>query len=229
MGSVVMNALLLPRLLKGDRMCMETGSVAMNALVLVATCLSVPILVGSGPSADEILSAMTKNTAARHARIYSGWRQYSIQNLRFGKSASATVRITSRPGAGKQFTIVNSAGSTRLIRVIETLLSSEEDASKPRKERDHEISPSNYVASIRGSQVVAGHDCWILTLIPKTKSKYLVNGTAWIDKGSSALVRLDGTTAVSVSMWVGDLSQTTEYRSFVLFQSSCLQAFEAGI
>jgi hypothetical protein len=30
-----------------------------------------------------------------------------------------------------------------------------------------------------------------------------VNGTAWVDKISNALVRLDGTTAASVSMWVG--------------------------
>jgi hypothetical protein len=31
--------------------------------------------------------------------------------------------------------------------------------------------------------------------MPKTKSKYLVNGRAWVDKVSNALVRLDGTTA----------------------------------
>jgi hypothetical protein len=157
----------------------------------------------SAPSADEVLAAVAKNSAMRHTVVYSGFRQYSVYNRRFNKSASATVRITSQPGLGKQFTIVGRSGSPKLISVIEALLSSEADASRPGKAGGHEIGPTNYRTSVRGSEIVAGHDCWVLTLTPKARNKYLVSGTAWVDKTTYALVRLDGTTAASVSMWVG--------------------------
>lgn len=177
------------------------GSIAMK--VLWAACLFTSILEGAEPSGDQILTAMAQVAAARHAAVYTGWREYSIQNRRFGKTASVKVRIAYRPGAGKQFTIGERSGSPKLISVVESLLASEADASKPGKDRAHEIDPSNYSASIVGAETVAGRDCWIVALTPKSKSKYLLKGAAWVDKKANALVRLDGVTAANVSMWVG--------------------------
>jgi len=171
--------------------------------VLWAACLFTSILEGAEPSGDQILAAMAQVAAARHAAVYTGWREYSIQNRRFGKAASLKVRIAYRPGAGKQFTIVERSGSLKLMTVIESLLASEADASKPGKDRDHEIGPSNYSASILGTETVDGRDCWRVALTPKSKSKYLLKGTAWVDRSANALVRLEGVTAANVSMWVG--------------------------
>ena len=170
---------------------------------LLAACLFMPILNAGEPSGEELLGAVVKASAVRHSAVYSGRRQYSMQNRRFGKSATVEVQIASRPGEGKQFTIIHRSGSPRLISVIETLLASEADASKPGKSRTHEISTSNYSASLLGTETVAGRDCWLLALTPKSKSKYLLKGTAWVDKSTGALVRLDGTTAANVSIWVG--------------------------
>jgi MucB/RseB N-terminal domain len=170
---------------------------------LLAACLFMPILNAAGLSGDEILGAVVKTSTVGHSAVYSGRREYSIQNRRFGKSATAEVRISSRPGVGKQFTIIRRSGSPKLISVIEALLASEADASKPDKSRTHEIGASNYNASLLGTETVADRDCWILALRPKSKSKYLLKGTAWVDKSTGALVRLDGTTAANVSNWVG--------------------------
>jgi len=111
--------------------------------------------------------------------------------------------MSSLPGEGKLFTIVERSGATRLTSILEKLLASEAEASRPGKTDDHEIGPANYAARIRGSETVAGRDCFVLELTPKTKSKYLVNGTLWVDKQTYGIVRLSGTTAASVSMWVG--------------------------
>ena len=140
----------------------------------------------------------------RQAATYSELRQYSLHNVRFNKSASALVRMTSEPGQGKRFTISESSGSSKLINVIETLLSSEAEAGRPGKVRDHhKIDSSNYRATVLGTETVSGLDCWVLALTARARSKYLVNGTAWVDKESFGLVRLDATTAASVSIWVG--------------------------
>jgi hypothetical protein len=154
-------------------------------------------------STEDVLAGAARNSALRHKIAYTSTREYLIKNLRFGKSAEVGVRVISEPGRGKQLTVANSSGSTKLIHVIETLLSSEADESKPGRAGSHEIGPSNYRATIRGSATVAGRECWVLSLIPKVKSKYLVNGTVWIEKSSYGLVRLDGDTAASVSVWVG--------------------------
>ncbi len=180
---------------------MQNNLVVMNALL--SACLFIPVLEAAAPTGNDILSILAATAAARRVATYSGWREYSIRNLRFGKSASVKVRMTSRAGGGKQFTVVARSGSPRLISVIETLLAHEAEASNPGKARAHEIGPSNYQASMVRSEVVAGRDCWVLALTPKAKDKYLLKGTAWVDKATHALVRLDGTTAASVSIWVG--------------------------
>jgi hypothetical protein len=56
---------------------------------------------------------------------------------------------------------------------------------------------------LRGSDTTAGRDCWVLEVKPRAKSKYLISGTAWVDKSTFDVVRLDGVTAASLSIWVG--------------------------
>jgi hypothetical protein len=181
---------------------MNAGVICVVMSPIVAFAI-LPVLGGAGPTADEILASVAKSSAMRHQAVYSGSRQYSIQNLRFGKSASVKVHVTAQPSKGKQFTIVQRSGSTQLIDVVESLISSEAEASKPANAGGHAIGPSNYQATLNGSETMNGHDCWVLSLKPKEKNKYVLNGMAWVDKRSYALVRLEGTTAARVSFWVG--------------------------
>jgi hypothetical protein len=157
----------------------------------------------SGPSADEILAAVSSASALRREVAYSGVRHYTIRNERFGKNAVVRVRENSSPGEGALFTIEERSGAGKIISVIEKLLDSEAESSRPGKAGKHQIGPSNYGARLRGSEVIGGHDCYVLDLTPKSKSKYLVSGTVWVDKATYGIVRLTGTTAASVSMWVG--------------------------
>ena len=43
----------------------------------------------------------------------------------------------------------------------------------------------------------------MVNLAPKNKTKYTVTGRAWVDQASFGIVRLDATTAASLSVWVG--------------------------
>ena len=165
-----------------------------------------------GPSADEILAGISNTSAARRDSTYSGVRQYTIRNVRFGKSAMVRVRMSSLPVQGTFFTVEESSGAHRLTSVIEKLLASEAEASRPGKTAENEIGPSNYEARIRGTETVGRHECFVLELTPKAKSKYLVSGTAWVDKETYGVVRLSGTTAASVSLWVGTPQILEDFR-----------------
>jgi hypothetical protein len=169
----------------------------------VLACLLVSVTNWTDPSADEILVGLAGNSAIRHRAVYSGSRQYCLYNHRFDKSAAVKVRMTAQPSTGKNFTVVSRSGSSRMIDIIETLLDSETETSRPDRAAGHEIGPANYHASLKGSETIAGHDCWVLAVKPKHASKYLIDGTVWVDKRTRALVRLEGHTASRVSFWIG--------------------------
>ena len=155
------------------------------------------------PVAADIMAHVAEASARRHLVSYSGTRTYSMNNLRFHREAKMVVRMTYRPGEGKRFTQVERSGSDILVDVIQKLIDTEVEASRPGQEAKSLISPANYEARLRGSATVEGRECWVLDLKPRVKSRFLIFGTAWVDKATYGLVRLDGTTAASLSMWVG--------------------------
>jgi hypothetical protein len=166
------------------------------ALVFAAT-------VGSQPWAQEVLGKAAEAAAKRHTISYSGTRTYAMRNLRFNKEARVTVRMTYKPGEGKHFTVVERSGSDRLVDIIQQLIDTEVEASRPGEIGRKGLTPENYAARLRGSDTAAGRDCWVLEVKPRAKSKYLINGTAWVDKNTFDVIRLDGVTAASLSIWVG--------------------------
>ncbi len=166
---------------------------------------------GATPSGEEILARVADNSTKRHAVGYSGLRRYSLRNLRFLKEATVSVGVTYRPGEGKHFTILERSGSVKLTAIVERLLASEAEASRPTRLTDHQISPANYATRLRGMETTAGRLCYVIDLTPKYKSKYLIKGTVWVDHSSYGIVRLDGFTAASLSMWVGSPQVTEEF------------------
>ncbi len=171
-------------------------------LACVPACLFASTL-GSEPSNDEILERVAANNVKHYAVAFSVLREYKLRNLRFEKEAAVYVQVTYRPGEGMTYTVLERSGSPKLTEIVEKLLVSEADASAPTKLARHLISPANYAVYLRGTEDKAGRSCYVIDLVPKHKSRYLMKGTAWIDRSSYDVVRLEGATSASVSMWVG--------------------------
>ena len=159
--------------------------------------------LGPEPSNDEILERVAANNVKHYAVAFSVLREYKLRNRRFEKEAAVYVQVTYRPNEGMTYIISERSGSPKLIEIVEKLLASEADASAPTKLARHLISPANYAVYLRGTEVQAGRSCYIVDLEPKHKNKYLMKGTAWVDRGSYDIVRLEGATSASVSMWIG--------------------------
>ncbi|HXA52581.1 MAG TPA: hypothetical protein VNV86_19830 [Candidatus Acidoferrum sp.] len=166
------------------------------ALVFAAT-------VGSQPWTQEILGKVAETAARRHTVSYSGTRTYAMRNYRFNKEARVTVRMTYQPGEGKHFTVLDRSGSDRLLDIIQQIIDTEVEASRPGEILRKGLTPENYAARLRGTDTTGGRECWVLEVKPRSKSKFLINGTAWVDKSTFDVVRLDGVTSASLSIWVG--------------------------
>jgi hypothetical protein len=163
-------------------------------------------------SGSEIL-ARVSDASSRNLEIpYSGRRVYHIRNLRFSKEASVVAQVTYTPGKGKQFDILYHSGYPALVRIVETLLRSESEESRPLKSPAHELGPANYDATLQGMETIGGRTCYVLALRPRYKSKYLIAGTVWIDSATFGIIQVHGSTADSISMWVGTPQITAEFR-----------------
>lgn len=178
----------------------------LSGLSLLLSCVPWCLLYaspGTELSSDEILARVADTCSKPHAVAYSGLREYRLRNFRFDKEATVSVQVTYRSDVGMKYTVLESRGSSKLTEVVEKLLAFEADVSKPAKLSTYEISPANYEACLRGTETTAGRTRYVIDLMPKHKSKYLIRGTAWVDRSSYAVVRLEGVTSASVSMWVG--------------------------
>jgi hypothetical protein len=173
------------------------------------------------PSGDEILAKVEAETNRRHLELreYSGSRQYTMWNGRFGQQAAAAVLMTYRRIEGDRFTVVTRSGSGQLNGIIDRLLSSEAGASLPPENDRHQISSANYRVRLLGSEAAGGRTCYVLALSPRIKASYLIAGKAWVDPVSYAVVRTEGQFAASMSPLVGApriLEQYVEVHGFWL-------------
>src|SRR5258708_3895385 len=113
------------------------------------------------------------------------------------------VRVEYRKGQGKVFQVLASDGAEGISRrVFDKLLAGEAEGSH-KNNVDRNLRAQNYGVRLLGQESCEGRRCYVLELVAKAKSKYLLNGKAWIDVEDFAVVRMEGRTAASLSFWVG--------------------------
>jgi hypothetical protein len=157
------------------------------------------------PSSDEILARMEGESNRRHVLLkeYSGSRQYTLENFRFGKKAAVAVLMSYRQLEGERYTVVTRSGSDRLNGIIDQVLASETSESLPPENVRHQITSANYRVRLIGTEAAAGRSCYVLALSPRSKNRFLIVGKAWVDAGSYAVVRIEGQFAASMSVFLG--------------------------
>jgi len=158
------------------------------------------------PSDEDVAGKITETEMQRLATLhdYSVIRKYVLHNSHLKSDAVMTVRLKYQKGCGKSFEIIgveNADGMSR--RVLDRLLQSEAESSHKESQDQFAISKVNYKFHVTGTDTRDGRSCYIVDLIPKHKSRYLVQGKAWVDKNEFALVRIEARPSVSLSFWVG--------------------------
>jgi hypothetical protein len=165
----------------------------------------------SSLSSEEILTKVADSSIGRRPLGYSGIREYRLRNLRVAKEARVLARVTYHPREGKHFAVLERSGSVMLAKIVEKLLVFEADESRLTYNGAHAISPLNYQARLRGMESKSGRICYVMDLTPKYNSKYLIEGSIWVDPDSYGIVRVDGRTSERISMWVGSPRITEEF------------------
>jgi hypothetical protein len=102
-----------------------------------------------------------------------------------------------------RYAIERPSGSNRAERVVRQLTEHEiETAMSIQRSKSTAITTENYDFSFLGKEVLNGHPCYVLQIIPKRKQVELISGRAWIDQHSFLIRRMEGDLARSPSWWV---------------------------
>jgi hypothetical protein len=180
----------------------------MKLFLTVAISQALMGTITAGPAAlsgEEILARLESENNRRRMLLkhYSGSRQYTMHNARFGKRAAAEVVMSYHHLDGERYTVLARSGSDKLNGIIDKVLASQAGASLPPENTRYQITSANYRVRLLGTELVAGRNCYVLDLAPRSKSRFLIVGKAWVDSTSYAVVRMEGRFAASLSLLAG--------------------------
>jgi hypothetical protein len=88
-------------------------------------------------------------------------------------------------------------------KVLERVVQGEAESSRKQSQDELAVTKANYKFHVTGVEIQGGRRCYMVELTPRHKSKYLVQGKAWVDANEFALMRVEGRPSASLSFWVG--------------------------
>jgi len=165
------------------------------------------------PSADDIAARMMRADVQRRAEMtgYSAVRRYVAANR--DRRAEMVVRVDCSSEGAKQFTIISENGSSSIRKhVFHKILSEESDASRRDSREGTRVTPANYIFNIVGRETLDSGPAYVLSIIPKTENKYLINGKIWVNARDYSIVRIEGRPARNPSFWVHDVHFVHTYQ-----------------
>jgi hypothetical protein len=170
------------------------------ALGLVAIC-GAAARSTSDLTAEEIVHKMLASEAQQQKNLprYRTMREYRLTNADGSKNVEVLARISYDRAGKKRIDVIEERGSEGLFRrAIRKVLDTELKASREGRS-EIQISPENYDFKLIGME----NRNYVLDLLPKRKSKYLMDGRMWVDAQDFAISRIKGRPSANISFWVG--------------------------
>ena len=170
---------------------------------------------GASPDAAAIFERVQQANAVRDAALesYVSTRRYSVFEPGHDSDAELLVSMQFVAPNTKTFKTISVHGVGWIHRrVFGRLMEAEAEAAQGQDKTNSAITSANYDAQLLGSDSLSGRPCYVLSLVPRRRDKYLFVGKAWIDKEDFAIARLEGEPAKSPSFWVVRAPFVREYQ-----------------
>jgi len=148
-------------------------------------------------------------TATEHYAVYRG----ADENH---PVAEMTVNTTYQRDSGKVYTIVSRTGSEIVQRLLlDAILDSEKHINLPGIREGAWITSANYVFKLKpgGTQRLGGRGCFLISMVPRRKAPYLIEGTLWVDSKDGSIVQVQGAASKSSSFLTGPTQVMRQYEN----------------
>jgi len=173
------------------------------AIVLAAEAIASAQTGDSLPSAQDVVAKMMQFDAQRQSQLtgYTAIRRYVAVNK--SRRAEMLVHVDCANDGAKQFSILSEEGSGSIRKhVFHKLLSEETEASRHGMRTGTRLIPDNYNFQMIGQEALDTGPAYLLSVVPKTHNKYLIDGKIWVDASDYSIVRIEGQPARNPSFWV---------------------------
>jgi hypothetical protein len=184
---------------------------------ILLTTFSCPALPSQQPDQTSVIQHIDATVKTRIDSIaaYTDTEHYAVyrNNDEVHPAAEMTVRTVYRKESGKTYTIVSKSGSELIQRfVLNAILDNEKHVNEPGVREGSWITSANYQMTVKpGIQQVNGRDCLVVTLTPRRKENYLIQGTMWVDALDYSIVQIQGAGSKSASMFSGSTQMMRQY------------------
>ena len=166
-------------------------------------------------SADEVIGRMFARDVQREALSggYSGNRRYLLENDRLHRRAELVAAVYCASDGSKHFEVVSEMGwSSANKLVLRKMLESESETSTRAIRPKIRLTAENYEFSMLGTELVEGRSAYVISVVPKRRDKYLMEGQIWVDARDYALVRAEGKSASNPSLWTRRIHFVQRYK-----------------
>jgi hypothetical protein len=187
------------------------------AAILLA-CLGIISSAAQQPDSAAVIRLVDAAVKARidHVDGYTVTEHYAVYR---GKdethpAAEMTVKTVYRRESGKSYTIVSQSGSEFIKKhVLNALLDNEKEINLPGIREHSWLTSANYEMKLKTGAVerMDGRDCFALAISPKRKAPNMIVGTLWVGALDGSIVRIDGTTSQSPSIFTGPAHVMRQY------------------
>jgi len=129
-------------------------------------------------------------------------------------AAEMTVKTTYRKETGKSYQILSQSGSSILRNmVLGSILDHEKKINQPGVREGSWFVSANYDMKLKTGQVepIDGRGCVALAISPRRKEPYLIEGTIWVDAEDGTIVKVEGQSSKSPSMFTGPTQMSRQY------------------
>ena len=189
------------------------GLAALLGMALAA--LAAP---GQAPGESAVIQSIDRAVMARIDGIagYTVTEHYAVFRNQDENHpvAEMTVRTTYRKATGKSYAILSESGSSVIRKfVLNTILENEKRINEPGIREGSWIVSANYEMKLKQAATVRidGRDCYVLSITPNRKAPYLLEGTIWVDAGDGNIVRIEGESSKSPSVFTGPTQMSRQY------------------
>jgi hypothetical protein len=176
-------------------------------IIAALICSAAAALAADTPTADEVIAKMLEADHARQTNIgaYSVTSKYVLQNK--DRHAEMAVRWTRQADGTKDFVILSEQGDGGVRKhVFHRLLEAEVEASRPDQQQRTRMTADNYSFALAGTDIIEGHEAYVVEIAPRTENKYLTRGRIWVDACDYAIVKVEGAPAHKVSFWTKNVN-----------------------
>ena len=174
------------------------------------------VIRGVDAAVKARFDATLSYTVTEHYQVFRGGDETHT-------AAETTVKTTYKKESGKEYAIQSRSGSEAIQKfVLDSILENEKHINEPGVREGSWMTSDNYAMKLKpgGLQQVDGRDCYVLTVTPKHAGPGLIEGTIWVDGGDESIVKVEGTTAKSVSIFAGASHVMRQYAKFSGFSEA---------